>query len=450
MLDFLIEVFKENLNAEAFVWNSQSYRYQWLLDRFYFWSKQIEGNQIGIRPGSVVSIEADYSPEAISLFLALIQLGAIVVPLTAQSARKENEFLKLGQIEFRATWDQNHQFSFQKTGLEADHELFERLRKSTHPGLVLFSSGSTGQSKGIVHDFALLLKKYQRRRHCYRTLAFLQFDHIGGVDTLFYSLSNASCIVTVQDRSPESVCREIQDHHVEVLPVSPSFLNLLLASEAYKKFDLSSLKYITYGAEVMSESILKRCVDIFLGVQWLQKYGTTEVGTLRSKSKTPESLWVKLGGEGFDTRVVDGMLQIKAHSAMLGYLNAPSPFTEDGWFKTGDAVEFDGEYFKILGRVSDLINVGGEKVYPAEVEAILQELPEVQDATVFGEKNALLGQIVCARVTLSPGVDSKQFTTQAKAYCKQRLQNYKVPVKFSYVDDQGITERFKKVRKTIS
>jgi long-chain acyl-CoA synthetase len=68
----------------------------------------------------------------------------------------------------------------------------------------------------------------------------------------------------------------------------------------------------------------------------------------------------------------DGLLEIKAKSAMRGYLNAESPFTPDGWFKTGDAVEVDGEYIKILGRKSELINVGGEKVYPAEVESVIQ------------------------------------------------------------------------------
>ena len=97
-----------------------------------------------------------------------------------------------------------------------------------------------------------------------------------------------------------------------------------------------------------------------------QTYGLSELGILRSKSKGPDSLWVKVGGEGFETRVIEGLLEVKAKSAMLGYLNAPSPFTEDGWFKTGDSVLTDGEFIKILGRESEIINVGGEKVYPME------------------------------------------------------------------------------------
>ena len=79
--------------------------------------------------------------------------------------------------------------------------------------------------------------------------------------------------------------------------------------------------------------------------------------------KNSNSLWVKVGGEDYKTRVVNGLLEIKAKASMLGYLNAKSPFTKDGWFKTGDKVKVNGEYIKILGRESEIINVGGEKVY---------------------------------------------------------------------------------------
>tara|TARA_Y100000310_G_C20604086_1_gene774586 strand:+ start:1247 stop:1492 length:246 start_codon:yes stop_codon:yes gene_type:complete len=76
-------------------------------------------------------------------------------------------------------------------------------------------------------------------------------------------------------------------------------------------------------------------------------YSLSEVGILRSKSKSFDYFWIKVGGKGFETRVVDGILEIKAKSAMLGYLNAPNPFTNDGWFVTGDEVLEKGDYIKI-------------------------------------------------------------------------------------------------------
>ncbi len=319
-----------------------------------------------------------------------------------------------------------------------------------HPGLVLFTSGSTGAGKAAVHDCARLLEKYRVRRQNFRTLTFLLYDHIGGVDTLLYSLSNGSCIITVQDRLPDTVCRAIQDHKVQVLPVSPSFLNMLILSEAYKRYDLGSLKYITYGAEVMPETTLKKCTELFPGVTLLQKFGTTEVGTLRSKSKSNESTWVKIGGEGYQTRVVEGILHIKAQSAILGYLNAPSPFTDDGWFITNDLVEVDGDYMRILGRQQEVINVGGEKVNPAEVENVIYELATVKEVSIFGERNVILGNIICAKASMAdPAQDKKAFVNQIKAHCAARLERYKVPVKIEVVDYRLHSDRFKKMRLTL-
>jgi len=330
--------------------------------------------------------------------------------------------------------------------MAASHGLFAELRRSGRPGLVLFSSGSTGTSKAAVHDFVPLLEKFKVRRHSLRTLTFLLFDHIGGVNTLLYVLSNAGCVVTVPNRSPAAVCAAIEKHRVQLLPTSPTFLNLLLVSEAYKDHDLSSLEMVTYGTEVMPESTLARLHRLFPHIRLLQTYGLSEVGILRSQSRSLDSLWVKVGGDGFETRVVDGMLQIRARSAMLGYLNAPSPFTPDGWLPTGDAVDVDGEYLRIRGRRSEIITIGGEKVYPAEVESVLQSMEGVEDVTVSGEANPLTGQMVTARVRLTTGETLSEFRRRMRLFCQDKLPQFKIPQKVLLVGETMHGERFKKMR----
>jgi acyl-CoA synthetase (AMP-forming)/AMP-acid ligase II len=156
---------------------------------------------------------------------------------------------------------------------------------------------------------------------------------------------------------------------------------------------------------------------------------------------------VKVGGEGFQTRVVDGILHIKADSAMLGYLNAPNPFTEDGWLNTGDCVVTDGEYIKILGRKSEIINVGGQKVYPAEVESGIQEMDGVEDVAVSGEPNPITGQMVTARIKISTEESLSDFRNRMRAFCKGKLASYKIPQKVALVDKPLHGERFKKVRR---
>ena len=332
----------------------------------------------------------------------------------------------------------------------ADHDLYAKLRQLGHPGLVVFSSGSTGKSKAIVHDLVPILEKFKVPRHRMTAITFLLYDHLGGVNTMLYQLSNGGCIVTVQDRSPDTVLKAVERYNVNLLPTSPTFISLMLLSEAYKRYDLSSLKTVSYGTEPMPEVTLKRFHQLFPEIRMQQTYGLSELGVLRSKSKSSDSLLVKIGGEGFETRVADGILQIKARSAMLGYLNAPNPFTEDGWIDTGDLVEEDGDYLRILGRKSDIINVGGEKVYPAEVEGVIEEMENVAEATVHGRKNAIVGNVVCARVTLLRHEDEKAFSRRVKKHCRERLARYKVPVQVDIVREEQHSDRFKKIRNSPS
>jgi len=443
-IDFMLRVFKEYSDKDAIVWNDKVYRYNWLLERLNAWQEIIKSENI--REGTVAILEADFSPNSVALFLLLIEHGCILVPLTSVVEAKKQEFTEIAQGEVSFVIDEKDEVKITKLPYSANHEYYQRLRQLNHPGLVLFSSGSTGKSKASVHDLLGLLEKFKVARNTLRTITFLLYDHIGGVNTMLYTLSNGGCIITVQVRSPDGVLSAVEKYKVELLPASPTFINLILLSEAYKRHNLKTLKTITYGTEPMAESTLKRFHELFPDIRLLQTYGLSEVGILRSKSKSSDSLWVKVGGEGFETRIVNGILQIKAKSAMLGYLNAPSPFTEDGWFDTGDYVQTDGEYIKILGRKSEIINVGGEKVYPSEVESVIQEMDNVTEVTVYREKNLITGNIVCAKVRLFKEEDQKQFSFRLKKHCRERLQNYKVPRKISFVDEQQYSERFKKIR----
>ncbi len=443
-IDFLIKKFQKNKNKNAIVWNDKYYTYEWLHDRYIFWIKELKKNNL--KEGSVVIVEADFSPNSVSLMLAIIEYNCIFVPITKSIAAKRSEFIKIAQGEVLIIVNKDDSVNISKLSNVANHELYVKLKEIRHPGLVLFSSGSTGESKASLHDITKILKKFKIERHTLRTITFLLYDHIGGFNTLLYILSNAGLIITLTDRSPENVLDMISRYKVELLPTSPTFLNLMLLSEAYRKRDISSLKMITYGTEPMPKSTLEKFNLLFPDIKMLQTYGLSEVGILRSKSKSSNSLWMKIGGEGFETRVVNNLLEIKAESAMLGYLNAPTPFTHDGWFKTGDSVLVDGEYFKILGRKSEIINVGGEKVYPQEVENIILKVNNISEVTVFSEKNPIMGNMVCANVRLHEFEEKKKIIKKIKIMCLKYLQKYKVPVKITIVDKDQYNARFKKIR----
>ncbi|MES2330084.1 MAG: fatty acid--CoA ligase family protein [Bacteroidota bacterium] len=440
---FLVERFGRNKDHEAIIWNEQVYSYGWLNERIGYFDVFIKENHI--QPASVVALKGDFTPNSIALFLALTVNACIIVPLTT-AVKNEEKLLQIAGVEFLFSMDNEDGFNLQHIGKQSTNDLYQFIEQNGHPGLVLFSSGTSGEPKCAVHDFSRLLKKFTEQKTALRTLNFLLFDHWGGLNTMLHILSNNGVVISTKDRSPQNICRLIEKYTIELLPASPTFLNLLLLGEAYKNFDLNSLRIISYGTEPMLPSTLERLKIIFPNVKLLQTYGLIELGVLNSKSQSDESLWVKLGGNGYQLRVVNGLLEIKAESAMLGYLNAASPFTEDGWFKTGDAVEVEGEYFRILGRKSELINVGGEKVYPSEIESVIQEMPNVAEVRIYGEKSPIMGMIVVAQVRLFEEEDKKEFNTRLKSFCRSRLASYKIPVKVIIDKQLQYGDRLKKTR----
>jgi len=444
-IDFLVDVFRENSEKDAVIWHNKNYSYQMLIDKIDYWDEYLDQNHVN--PGTVIIVEGDFSPSSITLILALIERSCIIVPLTVSISAKRDEFIEIAQGEVILAIDENDQVRLLRSSNITSHHLLRQLIDIGHPGLILFSSGSTGKNKAAVHDLVGILNKFKIRRIARRAITFLLYDHIGGFNTMLYQLSNGGCIVTAQERDPDTVLQIIEKYKVELLPTSPTFVNMILLSEAYKRYDLSSLKMVTYGTEPMHESTLRCFHELFPSIQLLQTYGLSEIGIMRSKSLTSDSLWVKIGGEGFETRVVDEILQIKAESAMLGYLNAPSPFTEDGWFNTGDRVEISGEYLKILGRQSEIINIGGQKVYPAEIESVIQEMENIAEVSVYGEKNAIMGQIVCASIRLRQKEEQKEIFHKIRKYCHGRLQKFQIPVKIKIVENDLHSNRFKKMRR---
>jgi acyl-coenzyme A synthetase/AMP-(fatty) acid ligase len=443
--DFLLERFREHAGEPAVVWLDRAETYGSLLSAVSRWSETLTCK--GVLAGTIVAVQADFSPTSVALMIALIRHACIIVPLTSSVSSKSEDYLRLSEAAVVIEVGHDDAVVFRWRDQEPQHELLRGLIRRTRPGLVLFTSGSTGASKAIVHDFGALLEKFRMRRHARCMMTFLLFDHIGGVNTLFYALSNGGCIVTVGERTPDAVCRAVDRHGVQTLPTSPTFLNLLLLSGALDLYRLTSLDTITYGTEVMPEQTLRRLREKLPHVQLVQTYGLSEVGILRSKSESSDSLWVKLGGEGYQTRVVDGLLEIKSQSAMLGYLNAPCPFTQDGWFQTGDMVEVKGDYFRVLGRKSEIINVGGETVFPVEIESMIQSMDGVVDVAVTGEKNAITGQIVNAEVVLSTGESAAEFRRRMVAHCRPRMAAFKIPQRVTVAHGGDLHgARFKKFR----
>jgi long-chain acyl-CoA synthetase len=441
-IDFFTEVFLSNAENEAVIINDKIFNYTYLLNRFDFWLNYVDKH---IGEQKIVAIQSEYNPDVITLLLALIERGNIIVPFSLNN-KNIDEKLRIAEVNFFFIFSEES-FTFTRTKIVTTHELIHVLFKRKNPGLIIYSSGSTGEPKAALHDFTFLLNKFKVRRKTLRTINFLLFDHWGGLNTLLYILSNAGVIGIPKERTPEYICNFIEKHRIELLPTTPTFLNLILMSDSMKKYDMSSLKMITYGTEPMYESTLMAINKALPHVEFKQTYGLTELGVFRTKSKSSDSLWVKVGGEDYQTKIIAGIFYVKAKTSIIGYLNAESPYDDDGWYNTGDRVDVDGEWIRFLGRENDIINVGGQKVFPAEVESVLMQIPQIEDCSVHAEKSAIMGSIVAADIVLKKKIDSSIIRSVIRVFCKDKLDNYKIPVRINIIDETNIGERFKKIRR---
>lgn len=440
-----LSLYKEKI---AIIDSDSEFLYSDLLNNIANFNLKLK--KLKVNSGEVVFILGDYSFDSISLFFSLALNGNIIVPITSDNEQEINERIDVAQPDWIFNLNSNSEKKVEYKNKLDRHHLLGSLIESKLSGLILFSSGSTGKPKAMVHNLENLLSNYiDKKGKEMNFLVFLMFDHIGGLNTLFNCLSMGVIITIPQNRNPNDIARLIEKHRINILPSSPTFLNLMCISNVFDVFDLSSIKMITYGTEAMPESLLLKLKDKLPRVKFLQTFGTSETGIMKTSSMSSSSTFLKFDDPNQEYKIVNGELWLRSKTQVLGYINhSNESFTEDGWFMTGDLVEqTEDGFIKIIGRSKELINVGGEKVLPAEVESVIMELDFIQDCIVKSEQNSITGQMVCADIVLKDGFDFKKEKLKIKKHCIQKLDPFKIPVRIREIESVNFTSRFKKERK---
>ena len=180
------------------------------------------------------------------------------------------------------------------------------------------------------------------------------------------------------------------------------------------------------------------CFTVDTGIPSLTVYVCSRIQYLPNGS---QKIFMKVGGEGVETRLVDKVLQIRSQSRMLGYLNAPSPFDAEGWYDTKDVVEVKDGYYKVVGRISDVINVGGLKFMASEVEHVALNYPNVSLVKATPKQNPITGQHV--ELLVQPKVEGAVDKDSLMAFLKEKLQPHMVPKRIR-IESVSVGHRFKK------
>ena len=442
-MSFILEKFKSFNSKNAIVFEDRIYTYEEFVKQIKDYKDILDKHNISSK---VVVILGDYSFYNLALFFALYENKNIIVPITSNIKKVQDDFIEESFCQTIIKTDEKN-LLIQDLKTTFSHNMIDNLREKNSSGLILFSSGSTGKPKAMIHNLDTLIDSFKdKKEKSMNMLVFLMFDHIGGLNTVFNALFMGACLIIPKIKDAKTICELIEKYKIMVLPSSPTFLNLILISQEYKNYDLSSLRMITYGTETMPQSLLLKLKEVFPKVKFLQTFGTSETGISTTSSKSSNSLFMKLEDINGEYKIVENELWLRSKTQVLGYLNASmDSFTSDGWFKTGDLVEVDGEYIKIIGRAKEVINVGGQKVLPAEVESMILSIEEISDCMVYGEKNAITGQTVVCDVVLNKNIEN--IKKRVRVFCKDRLDAYKIPTKVNVVDKTNFSDRFKKIRR---
>lgn len=322
------------------------------------------------------------------------------------------------------------------------------------PAAIVYTSGTTGFPKGAVLTHGNVVSNVEAKVRCLgirpddRLLLFLPLFHCFGQNAVLNSgLGAGATLVLHQKFDATEVLRSIRDDGVTMFFGVPT--TFILLCEQASEADMRSVRYYFSAAAPLPPEVEKRWQQKF-GLPIHQGYGLTETSPFASYNHRfrhkPGSIGTPI--EGVEMKIVDpddgrelppgaaGEIVIRGPNVMLGYWNRPEETAQairNGWLHTGDIGRTDADgYFYVEDRLKDMINVGGLKVYPAEVENVIYEHPAVSEAAVYGLPDALLGESVAAIVVLKPGHAPAE--AEIISHCRRGLSAYKVPSAVEFVE----------------
>ena len=428
----------------------------------------------GTGAGDHVALLAENRVEWAVVQMACAALGAVFVPLNTHY-RKDDLAYALKQSDSKvlicSTQYRSNLYLENVTALRPSLPMlahvftlendYPRLIAETHAftpvtpdpdavAALLYTSGTTGFPKGALlsHRAMMMVATNSATRLGLeaggRWTSIIPLFHCAGcILNLLGSLSHGAAYVGVPSFDPENMFRIIEAERCTHLSGVPTSYLAMLDHPARTNYDLSSLKAGSCGGADCNPDVLQRCAAVFPIPGLSQVYGQTEGGTLFACPQHDDPLRWETAGKAlpdYQLRIVDpetlarlpageiGEVHARGPMVMVGYYNKPEATAEtiiDGWLRTGDLgyLREDGRLVIAGGRLRDMIIRGGENIYPAEIENVLQQHDAVAEVAVFGVPDDYYGEIVGAAVKLARPVSASEL----QALCAARIAKFKVP-----------------------
>lgn len=326
---------------------------------------------------------------------------------------------------------------FESISYESMDEVMAAIQNSKSE-ITIFTSGTTGQPKKVVHNIATLTRAVRiGERYKGQVWAYAYNPtHMAGLQVFFQAFENQDTLVNVFNQPRDFVYQQIREKGITHISATPTFYRLLLPFEqAYE-----SVIRVTLGGEKSDQHLYDSIMKIFPNAKINNVYASTEAGSLFAAKgdcfQIPETIKDKF-------KVVDDELLI--HKSLLGSSDS-FKFTDE-YYHSGDLIEWVDQalgLFRFKSRKNELINVGGYKVNPGEVEVAILDIEGVRQAMVYGKANSILGNVLCADVVLEPGMELTEL--DIKKIMSAQLQDFKVPRRIKFVREISLTRTGKMKR----
>ena len=374
------------------------------------------------------------------VFLAIVHSLLFDYPiemLDGDFSEKEISELGINVNALTLTTKMKERLNFQKLD-----EVMQRMKDIENWQLTLYTSGTTGRPKKISHSFHTLTRNVKIHKKFDNDIWAFAYNptHMAGLQVFFQAFLNQNTLIYMFGESMKKIPELIEEFQITHISSTATFYRNVLPYLQGNTF--SMVKRVTFGGEKFDLFLEDKLKAVFPNAKMLNIYASTEAGSLFSaQSDTfeirPEhQQWVKITAQQ----------ELCIHHSLLGHSKSLS--LDSDWFHTGDLVEMVGEtHFKFQTRQSDMINVGGYKVNPLEVENILMQVPGVIDILVKPKKNSVTGELLVADVIKNQEIDEKELKKELKQYASIHLQEWKVPRIIKFVDELPSTRTGKKVRK---
>jgi long-chain acyl-CoA synthetase len=325
--------------------------------------------------------------------------------------------------------------------------------------VILFTGGTTGTPKPVPLSHATL----ERRVRSFApsvdpsvaaavSIICVPFHHVAGLIGVLVGLAGGNTTVVQRRFGAREWLKLVEDHRVQRAFLVPTMLHRILEYPAREGADLSSLRMITYGAAPAAPDLIERAVKVFPNVAFINVFGQTETLGAVTALGPDDHRAGRVGSvgkamPGVEVRIVDPATGDDVAEGETGEFWVRAPYTATGgWVRSGDLVRRDSEgYLYAAGRLSDLINRGGEKIDPLEVEGVLRSHPAIDDAAVFGVADAEMGERIGAAIVARGSLDESAI----RVWCRERLASYKVPERVAFVDAIPLTELGKVSRRDL-